>query len=196
MTLIEETPIPGAALPIAAFRAHLRLGSGFGEDDLQDDVLEACLRAAMSQVEAQTAKALITRQFSLRIASWTRMDRQTLPLRPVVAPIAVEMEDAKGERVVLDPSLIRIMPDYGFSFVAPERGMCLPSIPVRGLVILTFDAGHGPDWGDVPADLARAAMDLAASHYEGRGGMGADATVSRTVEAILAKHRPMRLGMR
>ncbi len=41
MILHETTPVPDSALPLEAFRTHLRLGTGFGEDSLQDAVLLA-----------------------------------------------------------------------------------------------------------------------------------------------------------
>jgi uncharacterized phiE125 gp8 family phage protein len=63
MMLIEETTVPDAALPVAEFKAHLRLGTGFGDDALQDPVLRSFLRAAMAAIEARTGKVLITRPF-------------------------------------------------------------------------------------------------------------------------------------
>ena len=48
MMLIEQTPVPDTALPVDDFKAHLRLGSGFGQDDVQNAVLHSFLRAAMA----------------------------------------------------------------------------------------------------------------------------------------------------
>ena len=47
------------ALPLAALRDHLRLGTGFGDDSLQDGVLEQALRGAIAAIEGRTEKALI-----------------------------------------------------------------------------------------------------------------------------------------
>ncbi len=44
-------------------REHLRLGTGFGEDGLQDPVLAGFLRAALAAIEGRTGKALIARDF-------------------------------------------------------------------------------------------------------------------------------------
>ena len=63
MMLIEESQLPEAALPVAALRRHLRLGTGFAEDDLQDAVLGSFLRAALAAIEARTGKALMARGF-------------------------------------------------------------------------------------------------------------------------------------
>ena len=66
MMLIEETNVPDAVLPVEAFRMHLRLGTGFAQDGLQDPVLRSFLRAAMAAVEARTGKVLIIRRFACR----------------------------------------------------------------------------------------------------------------------------------
>ena len=52
MMLIEETTVPVAALPVAQLKDHMRLGSGFSDDGLQDTVLETYLRAAIAAIEA------------------------------------------------------------------------------------------------------------------------------------------------
>ncbi|MGR3464306.1 head-tail connector protein, partial [Limimaricola sp.] len=59
MRLIETGAVPEAALPIEGFRAHLRLGTGFAEDGLQDAGLAGFLRAAIAAIEARTGKVLL-----------------------------------------------------------------------------------------------------------------------------------------
>ncbi len=68
MILTEETTIPGLALPVQALKDHLRLGSGFGDDGMQDGLIESYLRAAIAAIEGRIGKALIARQFRWRIA--------------------------------------------------------------------------------------------------------------------------------
>ena len=46
------------ALPVAEFRDHLQLGSGFADDGMQDSVLIAQLRAALAAVQADPLAAL------------------------------------------------------------------------------------------------------------------------------------------
>ena len=41
MMLIEETTVPDGALPVEAFKAHLRLGTGFDADDVQDALVRS-----------------------------------------------------------------------------------------------------------------------------------------------------------
>ena len=70
MMLIEESTVPDTALPVDEFKAHLRVGTGFGEDSLQDGVLRSFLRAAMAAIEARTGKILIARTFTLILTGW------------------------------------------------------------------------------------------------------------------------------
>lgn len=48
--LIEKAQIADADLPVDAFKAHLRQGTGFTVDSLQDAVLAGFLRAAISAI--------------------------------------------------------------------------------------------------------------------------------------------------
>ena len=64
MMLVEETTVPVSALPVAQFKDHLRLGSGFSDDGIQDAMLESYLRASMAAIEARPGKILIEREFS------------------------------------------------------------------------------------------------------------------------------------
>ena len=68
--LIEDTPIQDSALPLEAFKAHLRMGSGFGTEDLQDSVLLSFLRAAVAAIEVRTGKALFVRAFRWTVHGW------------------------------------------------------------------------------------------------------------------------------
>ena len=70
MKLTETTQLPDAALPLAPFRAHLRMGTGFGDDSLQDEVLLAFLRASLAAVEARTGKVLLAREFIWQTENW------------------------------------------------------------------------------------------------------------------------------
>ncbi|MFP4275727.1 MAG: hypothetical protein ACLFRU_11945, partial [Paracoccaceae bacterium] len=85
MMLNEENPVPHSALPVEEFKAHLRLGTGFGEDAVQDAVLESFLRAALAAVEARTGKILISRNFTYRLSRWRDPEAQPLPVAPVTA---------------------------------------------------------------------------------------------------------------
>ena len=90
MMLVEEMIVPDAALPIDALRRHVRLGTGFAEDDMQEELLASFLRAAMSAIESRTGKALLQRDFRLVLTDWYSADRQPLPLAPVVSVTGIQ----------------------------------------------------------------------------------------------------------
>ena len=189
MILTELTATPVSALPVAAFRDHLRLGTGFADDTLQDPVLEPALRAAIAAIEGRTAKALFSRSFTWRLEAWRDLARQVLPMAPVPVVSALKITDLAGVATVIDPALYRLVPDTHRPALA-STGLILPQIPVGGWVEIDFDAGFGPAWTNVPADLQQAVLTLAADRYENRDG-GADWPPA--VAPLIARHRDLRL---
>ena len=102
MILVEQTLVPDAALPVAEFRDHLQLGSGFADDGLQDAVLVPQLRAALAAVEAETGKALFERRFQHVVTAWRDLGRQVLPVAPVSALVSLTITDLAGGEEVID----------------------------------------------------------------------------------------------
>ncbi|EKE43652.1 hypothetical protein OCGS_2384 [Oceaniovalibus guishaninsula JLT2003] len=186
---LTEDNVPQAALPIGPLRAHLRLGSGFADDGVQDGVLEACLRAALARIEAQTARALVRRGFVQHLAAWRDLGRQSLMRAPLEAVTALRIVDVGGAVETVDPARYHVERDHARPCIA-ARGFVLPGIPVGGRAEIAFVAGFGPDWSDVPGDLALAALTLAAAIYEERAG--ADG-LPGSVAALLAPWRPVRI---
>ena len=128
MMLIDETTVPDGALPVEEFKAHLRLGSGFDGNSLQDDVLRSFLRAALSAVEARTGKALISRSFSYTLSEWGDAQGQVLPVAPVVAIDAITATDRTGTEAILPVDGIWLERDQTQPRVRPI-GAALPADP-------------------------------------------------------------------
>lgn len=167
MNLIEETAIPQAALPLDEFKAHLRLGTGFSDDDVQDAVLEGFLRAALSAIEARTGKVLIARDFAWTLWRWRSREGQVLPVAPVTAVTGVVLRDRAGDETTVDPARYRLEENTHHPVLRPD-GALLPVIPTGGSVVISFTAGMGATWGDLPADLGQAVLMLAAHYHEYR----------------------------
>ena len=188
--LTELEPVPAAVLPLPALRDHLRLGTGFADDALQDAILEAVLRAALGAVEGRTGRALVARRFALRVARWHDSASFVLPLGPASLE-AFGVEDVAG--VPTDMAARVVLRDLpGGRPVVEGRGGALPAIPRGGAATLTFAAGFGP-WEAVPADLRQAVLMLAASYYEDRAA-ASSAAFPAVVSALLAPWRALRLG--
>ncbi len=193
MMLTEVTAVPGGALPVQAMKDHLRLGSGFADDGMQDALIAAQLMAAMAAIEGRTGKALLSRRFLLRLDCWREgADGQALPVAPVAAVVSVTLEDAAGGTVAVDPARWRLVRDGARPRLVGVGG--LPVIPELGAAEIVFDAGFGPLWADVPADLAQAVMLLAAEYYEQRhsGGQTGPA-LPVAVQALIERWRTVRV---
>jgi uncharacterized phiE125 gp8 family phage protein len=194
MHLTETSPIPSAALPLAVFRDHLRLSSGFADDSTPDGLLEQYLRAASAVVEGRVARALFVRGYVLRLARWRDGYAERLPLAPVVAVDGVVLVSAQGVETLVAPARYRLDAD-GMRPRLEAAGAALPQIPTGGAVEIAFRAGFGVAWEDIPADLRQAVLLLAAQYYEGREGRGDD-DASFGIRALLERWRDIRLGGR
>lgn len=193
MMLIEETAVPPAALPVEEFKAHLRLGSGFAEDSLQDAVLESFLRAAIAAIEARTGKILIERGFSWVLTQWRDPAGQALPVAPVSAITEVVLIDRSEVEEVVDPALYRLDRDMQRPRLRPV-GTLLPHVPTGGSVRIGFVAGFGAGWGDLPSDLAQAVLLLAAHYYEYRHETSlGDGCMPFGVTSLIERYRTVRL---
>ena len=85
MMLSELSPVAQAALPVQAFKDHLRLGTGFADDGAEDALAEAYLRAALAAIEARTGKAILARDCRLELTDWRDDWAQALPVADPVA---------------------------------------------------------------------------------------------------------------
>ncbi|MGH1465771.1 MAG: head-tail connector protein [Cognatishimia sp.] len=194
MMLVEETQIPVATLPVADLKAHLRLGTGFADEAIQDGVLEGFLRAALAAIEARTGQILIARDFSWLLTRWRKDTGQSMPVAPVTAVTELRLIDADGAETAVDVAQYWLEQD-GLKPVLRPRGACLPTIVTAGQVQVFFTAGFGAAWSDVPVDLQQAVLLLAAHYYEFRhetslGG----GCMPFGVTSLIERYRPLRIG--
>lgn len=195
MMLVEETQVPNEALPVEALRRHLRLGTGFAEDDVQDLVLASFLRAAFAAIEARTDKILLSRGFVLALHTWSGDVSQRLPVAPVSAMTSVTRVDRFGVSQELDLAGFRLVADAQSPRLISVSGG-LPRVPPGDTLELRFTAGFGASVEDVPADLMQAVLLLAAHYYEYRDATAlGQGCMPFGVTSLLARYRPMRLGL-
>ena len=153
MMLVEETTVPQSVLPVAQFKDHMRLGSGFSDDGFQDGVLESYLRAAMAAIEARTGKILIERTFSWTLTAWRDARQQPLPVAPVSAISDVTLVAMNGDETIPAVDSWYLEPDMQRPSLKAS-GAVLPVVPINGSARIGMLAGFGPEWADLPADLA------------------------------------------
>ncbi len=193
MMLNEVTAVPAAVLPLAEFRDHLRLGTGFADAGAEDTALIAYLRAAMAAIEGRTAKALIARDFRLSLTAWRWGDMHPFPVAPVRAVGAVRLIDAGGGETVVPAAACRLVQDMARPRLEAV-GASLPAVPAGGRVEIDLSAGFGPAWVDLPVDLAQAVFLLAAQYYELRhDGAAEGGAMPFGVAALIERWRTVRV---
>lgn len=193
MVLEELSSIAVGDLPLDAFKAHLRMGSGFADDAVQDEVLESYLQAAMAAIEARIGKMLFVRTVGWTFEEWAQSYAQPMPVAPVVAITSIELIDSEEIATLADPTTYLLRRDVHRPKIVAV-GAALPTIPTLGKVRVVFDAGFGSSWADVPADLGHAVFLLAAHYYENRTDTsGAGGLMPFGVMALLEPHRNIRI---
>ena len=193
--LIEETGVAEADLPLGPFKAHLRMGSGFGTETVQESVLASFLRAAIAAIEARTGKALISRLFTMTVQEWADPQAQALPVGPVRQIVSVTVVARDAMETVIEPQRYWLVRDMQAPLLKPSGAM-LPFIPPQGSVEVLFEAGLGESWGAVPADLQQAVLMLAAHYYEYRHETRlGDGCMPFGVSSLIERYRPLRIGL-
>ena len=193
MILVEDSAVPTGALPLTAFKDHMRLGSGFSDEGMQDGVLEAALRSALAAIEARTNKILIERSFTWTVTGWRDVYRQPLPAAPVTAVTAVTLIDKQGGETAWPDTAWHLERDTHRPRLVAD-GVHLPAIPHAGSIKVRMLAGFGPAWSDIPPDLAQAVMILAAHFYEFRyDAGGAAGQMPIAVNTLIGPFRNVRL---
>lgn len=194
MILVEETTPADAALPVAEFRAHLRLGSGFDlpATSEEDRALAGFLRAAMAAIEGRTGKVLLRRSYRMVVESWRDTSGQPLPLAPVSTVDGVAIIAVDGSRREIGADRWRLVEDAMRPLIRPF-GTALPEVPAGGKVELLFTAGFADGWNGVPADLGQAVLMLAARYYEDRSDAAARHALPLGVSALIERWRAVRV---
>lgn len=192
MMLTEQTTVPAVALPVQALKDHLRLGTGFADDAMQDALIESHLRAAIAAIEGRIGKALIARRFLLVLDDWRGGADQALPVAPVSAVVSVTLFDGVGGATQVALSRYRLIADLHRPRLAGV-GASLPQVPINGRAEVVFEAGFGAEWAAVPPDLSQAVLLLAAEYYEHRHDGGANAGLPKGVQVLIERWRTVRV---
>ena len=193
MKLVDLTGIATIDLPIAEFRSHLRLGTGFADDALQDPILEAALRAAIAAIEARTGKVLYERPFRWVVSAWRCPTVQALPVAPVTAISSVVTLSRAGDVIASSTAEVVLEQDTHRPMLRAASS-ALPMIPMRGTAEVTFLAGFSATWAGMPADLARSVLLLAAHFYEVRHEVGGhDGNMPFGVSGLIERYRTVRI---
>ena len=184
--LIEKSQIALAQLPIDGLKAHLKLGSAFDLDTLQDDILAGFLRAAIAAVENRIDKILLIRSFEWRPMGLA--SELIIPIAPMIAIERIETWGADGVATELASTRYSVIPVYYDHVLTASFGNLISGAAVH------LRAGMVDQWDQLPADLAQAVMMLAAHYYEFRNDTGlGEGCMPFGVHSLLQRHRNVRV---
>jgi uncharacterized phiE125 gp8 family phage protein len=180
MSLQLNTPPAAEPVTLAQAKAWQRIESGNDEDAL----VTALIAAARARAEWHTGRAFITQGWTL----W--LDRAApcieIPLPPLQSVESVTLyAPDDGATVLAGGDYTADLPGSRLLLKAPP-----PNLRAVNAVAIAFTAGYGGA-EDVPAPIAQAILQIAASLYEHRGG---DAVPTPDAAlALLAPYRTIHL---
>ena len=168
-----------AAQPVTVgqMRSHLRL-SGHEEDAL----VAAAISAAVSLIEAETRRALITQTWRASIPGvWKENDPVFLPRPRLLEVSSVQFRNADGVWTAhTDYRLMDTSEPASIWLTACPTTVATPDNDLDTVWRVTYTAGYGPDHGSVPDSLCAAVKLLAAHLFENR-----EATIIGTSAIVL-----------
>lgn len=165
------------------------------EDEAEDALLAALIKAARLVIEATTRLTLIESSWRLALPRLPVDGIVRLPLAPVVAIDAVRLYDAAGVAADLAPGAFRLEPR-----AEPPRVTIAAPAPEAAAGGLEIDlrAGFGTAPEAAPAPLVQALRLLVAHWYENRGDLPDDSTrasgLPAEIMALIAPFRRLRMG--
>jgi len=189
MTLFRTVEPTAEPVTLTEAKAQLRIAH-----DSEDALLAGLIRAARTEVEAQTGMALIEQAWRLSLDSWPYNGIVRLRRHPVRQILSVTVYGAEGEAHLVDPDFYladivsRPARLHFTAPIAPERRM-------NGIEI-DFSAGFGEAGTDLPDLIKRAILMLVGHWYEFRAvyGVGSQpVSIPVGFDRLIAGYREGRL---
>ena len=184
MTGLEQITAPAVEpLTLAEVKASLKV-----EQDDEDALLLRLITVARQRCEQYTGRVLIAQDWRLTLDAWPGrvVDLPNPPLMAVTSVLTYAEDDTPGP---VDASLYAVD-----ASVAPGRiirrtadAWPAPGRSYNGIEI-TYQAGYGLSWNDVPEALRQGMLHLIAQLYESREG-----SASALPPAVLGLWQPYRL---
>lgn len=171
-------------LSLAEVKQYLRL-----DNDAEDPLIDALIRAARVAAETYTGRALITQNWRLFIDRWPQEGGLFMPLPPLqtIDEIAMLAPDDSETMLSISQYWVDVAATPGRVTIRPSGLYPVPGKNAGGIRI-DFTAGYGDDWNAVPEPLRLGMLQYIAHLYENRGGSG----IAMPLD-VIAMWRPYRL---
>lgn len=183
--LIEEPAIE--PLTLVEAKAFLRVEHG-----ADDDLIALLIKAARSEVESATCRAMITQSWRIVLDHWPASGLIVAPISPLRSITTARVRASDGSASSIDLSAftldtVRLPGRIRFDRAAVSE----PGQPIAGIEI-EITAGHGETAASVPEPLRQAMRLLIACSYEQRDRVEGD-KLPDTVAALVAPYRVVSL---
>jgi uncharacterized phiE125 gp8 family phage protein len=159
-----------AAMELAG---RLRLPDDPTQDPGLARALDQALALALRHVELAAGRALPQRGFRLAAPGWS--EGLVLTVAPVAALDRIALVDAEGAETLCELTDFRVDDFRAWPTVVPRTGVSAPLVPEGGRVVVDFQAGYGPGWSAIPAELRVALIGQAAHLFRRDAGENAGA---------------------
>lgn len=194
MALRRTVAPAGPAVPVISVLEQLRVGSE--PDDLLH--ITGLIGAATGWVEEYLGRALIQQGWELTLDAWPADKVLRLEPSQVISLTEVRYVSEAGVSTVLAPGMYQLDAASIPARLAPSFGNAWPALRMQmAAVTVTYLAGYGASWNDVPEGIRHAIMMFVAHLYENRETVNVGNIVSEmpfSVKALLAPYRVWRHG--
>jgi uncharacterized phiE125 gp8 family phage protein len=161
---------PPAVMPISVSeaKAHLRYTSS-----QQDAVIAGMVAEAVAHIdgpEGALGRCLIAQTLELTADEWPyRFGCIRLPCPPLISVTSVHYVDQDGAEQLVDPATYQVVGIGDQGRLELAHGQTWPSARRQSEAIrITYRAGHGDSWNDVPEALRLAVLTVVATYFDRR----------------------------
>lgn len=171
---VEPTPL---VVPLREAKKQCEIGE---DDTTHDSHILRLIKAATSDVERHTRRALITQTWRLALNQFpyssVNKSRVYLPRPPLQSISSITYVDDNGTTQTLSSSLYQVATDTKPGFVEPAYGQSWPVVrsETAEAIKITYLAGYGSTSDDIPDEFANLVYELVAFRFFSRGDVNAE----------------------
>ena len=166
--ILKRTQGPDSLpVTISDIKADLRV-----QDTAEDDLLNSLIAAATDFLDVPNGaigKALVKQAWTLSVRRAGCYGRIDLPVTPVLEISGIDYYDTDNGSQTLDAADFYLVGAEDWAYIEPRPGVVWPGVYDRADAInVTFNAGFGENYADVPETIRQAIRMLVAHWYENR----------------------------
>lgn len=171
MGLVQTVKPENLAVDLRQAKDHCELSP---TDTSHDDKITRLVKAATADVERHTRRALITQSWRLTLREFR--PRIYLPRPNLQSITSIVYVNDDGDEITLNNALYQVSTDAKPGYVEPAYNESWPSVRPETIdaIQITYVAGFGNTYSDVPAEFQNAIYELTAFRFMNRGDTQVD----------------------